>query len=668
MADATKSQLSNTRNQLPLLILAAVFMIVAVGAFFYIQFTTDRNRNWLDLARSFSAQAQGLEKAGRAARPDFAALATLQDNVDAGVQALRNGDSATGIEPVPDSVKPQLDALAKSWATMRQSVGDILANERAYKRVADNLDAFNASAEATFEDYNDIAGRLGTKGAPTVEIVLAAGQLVRLQQIEKSLGQIVYSGRDAKTAAESVARLAGEFADRHRQLASGTITSDAALDASAKKAAADFATIATAAPGIGQDASAIAKLQTAAANLQSNSADVGAAAKALEQALQGVTGNTSDWGPYVVYFSGFAAALCFAGLAALFYFGLRARLREAESKDAQQQQAILTILDEITNLANGDLTVDVTVTEDFTGAIADSINYTVQTLRGLVGTINQTSERIVTSAASTQDTAARMSQNSDRQARDVTSAASLISAMSRQIQEVAASAENIAVQAQGSVEIAHNGASTVGRTITNMAALREQIQDTAKRIKRLGESSQEIGNIIEFITDIAEQTNTLALNASIQAAMAGEAGRGFAVVADEVQRLAERAGSATRQIENLVKTIQADTNEAIISMERSTTNVVAGAKSAEEAGQALTRIESSSQELAKSVQEISLAARGQSAEATKIAGTMQGIREIAVQTSGSANSTAKAIGELNALSDQLRESVAGFKLPERAAA
>jgi twitching motility protein PilJ len=402
----------------------------------------------------------------------------------------------------------------------------------------------------------------------------------------------------------------------------------------------------------------------AAIGLQANTGEVIAAAKALQQTLLDSTGKRSRLLRYAVYVSAILAILATLLFISQFYSSQRERVGEAEEKDAKQQQAILNLLDEITNLANGDLTVDVTVTEDFTGAIADSINYTVQTLRGLVGTINHTSEQIVSSAASTKDTAQRMSLASDRQAREVVAAANSITATSQQLQEVASRAERIAIQAQGSVQIAHNGASTVGRTIQNMAVLREQIQDTAKRIKRLGESSQEIGNIIEFINDIAEQTNTLALNASIQAAMAGEAGRGFAVVADEVQRLAERAGSATRQIENLVKTIQADTNEAIVSMERSTSNVVAGAKSAEEAGQALTRIEASSQELAKGVQEISSAARTQSAEATKIAGTMQGIREIAVQTSGSANSTAQAIGELNNLSDQLRESVSGFKLPE----
>jgi twitching motility protein PilJ len=305
----------------------------------------------------------------------------------------------------------------------------------------------------------------------------------------------------------------------------------------------------------------------------------------------------------------------------------------------------------------------VTVTEDFTGAIADSINYTVGSMRSLVGTITDTSVEIASAASSTADTARKMNQASERQAKEVANVTNAIVASSQQLEKVAGSAESLARDAQKSVQVAHNGAETVNRTIQNMAALREQIQDTAKRIKRLGESSQEIGNIIEFINDISEQTNTLALNASIQAAMAGEQGRGFAVVADEVQRLAERAANATRQIENLVKTIQADTTEAIVSMERSTANVVAGAKSAEEAGQALTQVEGTSNDLARLITDISTQARGQSAAASKIAGTMQVIRDIAIQTAGSAAQTADAVGNLNALSEKLRQSVAGFKLP-----
>lgn len=341
---------------------------------------------------------------------------------------------------------------------------------------------------------------------------------------------------------------------------------------------------------------------------------------------------------------------------------IRAR-REAEARDHEQQQAILNLLDEITDLANGDLTVNVTVSEDFTGAIADSINYTIQTLRTLVGTINRSSGQVVTATARTSEVARNMSADSDRQAQQITVITDAITDSSQQLQEVSARAERLSAQAQESVDVAHNGAATVGRTIQNMSALREQIQDTAKRIKRLGESSQEIGNIIEFIDDIAEQTNTLALNASIQAAMAGEAGRGFAVVAEQVQALAERAGSATRQVENLVKTIQADSQEAITSMERSTSNVVAGAQSAEEAGQSLTRVENASQELALVISEISVATRAQSERAVRIAQDMQSVRQIAIQTSGLAGQTASAVGEINALSDRLRESVADFTLP-----
>src|SRR5690606_31957316 len=319
------------------------------------------------------------------------------------------------------------------------------------------------------------------------------------------------------------------------------------------------------------------RLQIAAGQLQGQATNVIATAKALEQRLLDTRVRQVIL-PIVVAASGGLAIVLLVIFIVVTVRATRSRLRNAEERDAKQQQAILSLLDEITNLADGDLTVDVTVTEDFTGAIADSINYTVQNMRNLVGTINNTSVEIATAASNTKETALRMNEASERQAKEITAVANTISASSQSMQQVAASAEQLALQAQQSVRVAHNGAETVNRTILGMTALREQIQDTSKRIKRLGESSQEIGNIIEFINDIAEQTNTLALNASIQAAMAGEAGRGFAVVADEVQRLAERAGNATRQVETLVKTIQADTNEAVISMEHSTAGVVSGAK------------------------------------------------------------------------------------------
>jgi twitching motility protein PilJ len=214
--------------------------------------------------------------------------------------------------------------------------------------------------------------------------------------------------------------------------------------------------------------------------------------------------------------------------------------------------------------------------------------------------------------------------------------------------------------------VSHKGGDAVRRTIDGMNAIRENIQDTSKRIKRLGESSQEIGNIVELINDIAEQTNILALNASIQASMAGEAGRGFAVVADEVQRLAERAGHATRQIEVLVRTIQSDTNEAVVSMERTTTDVVGGALLAENAGAALGEIEDVSNQIAQLVQAISSSARQQAATSAHISRTMQVLREISQQTADNTSATSSAIGRLADLSTELRKSVAGFRLPHEA--
>jgi twitching motility protein PilJ len=236
--------------------------------------------------------------------------------------------------------------------------------------------------------------------------------------------------------------------------------------------------------------------------------------------------------------------------------------------------------------------------------------------------------------------------------------------MASSVEEVSGNAERAADVARHSVDVAHKGGEAVRRTIDGMNTIRETIQETSKRIKRLGESSQEIGNIVELINDIAEQTNILALNASIQSSMAGEAGRGFSIVADEVQRLAERAANATRQIEALVRTIQADTNDAVASMERSTTDVVGGAQLAENAGAALNEIEQVSHQIATLVHNISASARGQAQASQSVARNMQVLREISAQTADSTASTSQAIAKLAELSSDLRTSVAGFRLPE----
>jgi twitching motility protein PilJ len=341
----------------------------------------------------------------------------------------------------------------------------------------------------------------------------------------------------------------------------------------------------------------------------------------------------------------------------------RERAVEHARQNERNQQAILRLLDELGSLADGDLTVQATVTEDITGAIADSINYAIEALRGLVTTINQSSIKLDAAAKQTQATSTHMSEASDTQLRQAGDATESTARMAASIEAVSGDAERAADVARHSVDVAHKGGAAVRRTIEGMNTIRETIQDTSKRIKRLGESSQEIGNIVELINDIAEQTNILALNASIQASMAGEAGRGFAVVADEVQRLSERAANATRQIEVLVKTIQSDTNEAVISMERSTTDVVGGALLAENAGAALDEIESVSNQIANLVQNISRSARDQAIAAGDITRNMNVLREVSEQTADATGATSHSIGKLADLATQLRNSVAGFRLP-----
>jgi len=338
---------------------------------------------------------------------------------------------------------------------------------------------------------------------------------------------------------------------------------------------------------------------------------------------------------------------------------------QAEQNE-RNQQAILRLLDEMGSLADGDLTVEATVTEDITGTIADSFNYAIEELRKLVATVNETAIMVDSAAKQTESTAGHMAKAADNQGREINAATESIVSMAASIEEVSGNAERSSDVARHSVEVAHKGGEAVRRTIDGMNAIRETIQETSKRIKRLGESSQEIGNIVELINDIAEQTNILALNASIQASMAGEAGRGFAVVADEVQRLAERSTNATKQIEVLVRTIQADTNEAVVSMERSTTDVVGGALLAENAGAALDEIEQVSNQIASLVQNISSSARQQAGSAADVTRRTTRLREISEQTGKATTATAAAIAKLSELASQLRKTVAGFTLPNEA--
>ena len=341
-----------------------------------------------------------------------------------------------------------------------------------------------------------------------------------------------------------------------------------------------------------------------------------------------------------------------------------ARLQEQEAKriNDANQAAILRLMNELQNLADGDLTQEATVTEDITGAIADSVNYTVEELRLLVGSVQKTASQVVDTTTQVDNTSAQLLAISTEQLREIRATGQAILDMAQRITEVSAQAQSSAEVANQSLLSAEQGQKAVQDTIGGMNAIRDQMQETSKRIKRLGESSQEIGEITELISDITEQTNVLALNAAIQAASAGEAGRGFSVVAEEVQRLAERSGEATRQIATLVRTIQTETQDTVAAMERATLGVVEGARLSDSAGAALAEIHSVSRRLAQLIDEISKTTQHEASLANEVADDIQHIFVVTEQTGEGTRSTAEQVRELARMAQELRQSVTRFRI------
>jgi twitching motility protein PilJ len=341
-----------------------------------------------------------------------------------------------------------------------------------------------------------------------------------------------------------------------------------------------------------------------------------------------------------------------------------AELQQQESKRVNDanQAAILRLMNELQTVAEGDLTQEATVTEDITGAIADSVNYTVEELRSLVGNVQSTATRVAQTTAKVESTSTELLATSTEQLREIRETGQSVLDMATRINEVSAQAQESAAVARQSLQAAESGLTAVQNAIGGMNSIRDQIQETSKRIKRLGESSQEIGEITELIADITEQTNVLALNAAIQAASAGEAGRGFSVVAEEVQRLAERSGDATRQIAALVKAIQTDTQDAVAAMERSTQGVVEGARLSDNAGTALSEIDRVSRRLAELIEQISTSALQEAGQANEVASNIQHIFAVTEQTGESTRSTANQVRDLARMADELRQSVARFKI------
>ncbi len=340
----------------------------------------------------------------------------------------------------------------------------------------------------------------------------------------------------------------------------------------------------------------------------------------------------------------------------------KSRARKSEEENSRNQEAILRLMDELGELAEGNLTITASVTEDITGAVADSINYTVEELRSLVRGINNAALQMDQAAGQAGQVSDSLQKASRRQSEQIEETSAAVVSLAQSVQQVSGNAAESARVAEQSLAAAEKGQQAVSNAISSMNGLREQIQETSKRIKRLGESSQEIGEIVELISDITEQTNVLALNAAIQAASAGEAGRGFSVVAEEVQRLAERSADATKQIAAIVKTIQSDTHDTVAAMEVSTQGVVEGAKLSDAAGQTLAEIGDVSKKLAGLIADISSATQNQAESTAKVAETMQDIKTISAQTSSGTQQTAESIGGMKQLAQDLKTSVAGFKL------
>ncbi|MGA2550143.1 MAG: methyl-accepting chemotaxis protein [Burkholderiaceae bacterium] len=664
-------------------------LVLAVGLLFVLRDLTQASNQaaYAEITGDSLMHSQRLAKAVPAAlqgNPDaFSQLRDSRDRLDENLAILTNGGSLNN-RSVPASsaeIQPILASLTQDWKRTQKNATIVLDNEGILTTIGNTLKALNDANPNLLELTEQIAALKLQSGAPAREIS-ASSQLVMLtQRLAKNANELLSGEGVNPETAFLLGKDTNTFRDLLDGLANGSdsLRLSAARDPETKDRLTDlqkqFVSFQQ------QIGALLANLQKIVAAKQAeqlvfkDNENLRASILKLQQGYQqedrARRNNLIAMAVCALVFVLLVAAAAFLYLNNTRADAAVAERRRAEAQrleeDAKRQNdanqaAILRLMNELQEVADGDLTTQATVSEDITGAIADSVNYTVEELRTLVGRINSTAELVTTASSQAQETSTRLLAASEAQSREIRNTGESVLRMAQQINDVSSSAMESANVARQSLAAAEEGQRAVQNSIAGMNEIREQIQETSKRIKRLGESSQEIGEIIELISDITEQTNVLALNAAIQAASAGEAGRGFSVVAEEVQRLAERSAEATKQIGALVRTIQTDTQDAVAAMEKSTQGVVEGAKLSDAAGQALSNIGRVSRQLAELIEQISQNTSVQARSAGGVAKSIQHILTVNEETSLGTQKTADSISQLSALAQELKSSVARFKV------
>jgi twitching motility protein PilJ len=651
------------------LLLAAALLITlhnreAAQSAAYVSTATEMQMLSQRMANSAQQAAQGVPSA-------FPQLRDSRDQFIADLRLLREGGERNGtvVAPSPGATQDTLAVLAKQWMPVEKNINLILAQERGLV----DLKKLEGSIQKAAPELSLLAQELAVAAIDARE---PYGTVTFARQLHADVANFDFINALRQLSTDNpnpqVALNLGSNTRKYQQTLnallgiSGDNTSVRALsDPLAKRKAAElnraFTPFATSVQTIITAMSDLARAKQGSREVYAASENL------LQQPAQLAADYQSASSAKTLYFAG-AVLFALLALCCLFLLGrvflddARRRARQSELENQRNQEAILRLLDEMSKVADGDLTVQAKVTEDVTGAIADSINFTIEQVRGLVSGITRAANQVTHATGNAQKIATQLLAATQKQSTEIQSTGQSVLQIAQSINRVSDNATQSAKVAQNSLSAAEKGSQAVQNAIRGMDEIREQIQETSKRIKRLGESSQEIGEIVQLITGITEQTNVLALNAAIQAASAGEAGRGFAVVAEEVQRLAERSAEATKHITEIVKSIQQDTQNTVEAMERSTQGVVEGARVADEAGQALHEIEAVSTRLAELIGAISNATQEQAKSAAKVATSMKGILDITQLTTAGTQKTAQSASELITLATELKSSVSGFKL------